>query len=129
MPRRWKIYYSNGETVSGSSLKEAEDAPGYGLICVVQDDPAIGRNIVSRWDYYMLHKPSGEFWGGDLVGTLHNFAEQPSEFGALKIGQMVSREDYQRILGIAIKDPEFAPVSDPGSVNRVPAVASHGENQ
>lgn len=112
MSVEWRIYYSNFTTFDSTQGKP-EDAPSFGVICIVFPDDIVGRQIMHRWDWYYYHSVDCKWWGCDLTGLLdvllHNLP-----FSALKQGRNVSNQDYAIIMGMADKDPDFPPRS--GSV-------------
>lgn len=103
----WRIYYSDGSTFD-STQGEPEDAPGLGVVCIVQKCPDRGRMVMERWDYY-YHRAgaSRPWWGADLFGLIDQLTSSPKGTQAVKAGRTVSIEEFQRIHIEAVRDPDF----------------------
>ena len=100
---KWRIYYDN--STFDSSQGEPNEAPSYGVICVVQPDDSVGRVIVQRWDYYVFRQ--GEWYGHHLDGLLFELLEHANEIEAVKAGRTIDTELYLSILSRANEDKEF----------------------
>lgn len=99
----WRVYYSDGSTYNG----DPENAPGVGIVVIVQDDPDVGRMLMCKWDYYCWH--DGQWWGHDLIGTVDCLA-QPG-FNRVLVGRTVSQDLWKKIHAAAANDPDFQPKS------------------
>ena len=99
----FRIYYSDFSTYSGPPA----EAPGLGVVVVVQDDPDVGRMVMARWDYYCWH--GEQWWGHDLIGLMDCLA-QPG-WNNVIIGRTVSQDAWREINRLALEDPDFAPKS------------------
>ena len=123
----WRIYYEDGSTFDALD-GDPEDAPGHGVLCIVQPCEAFGRQVVSGWDFYYYRSSSvTPWWGGDLIGTIDQFVRHPRESRALKMGSMADTPDYQRIRKAAIDDPDFRPMSGGGQGVVRPRSNSRGQ--
>ena len=100
----FRIYLDDGTTYDGPP----EQAPGLGVVVIVQDDPDVGRMVMSRWDYFCLHD-DGQWWGHDLTGLMDCLA-LPG-FNRVLIGRTVSQDRWHAINAAALADPDFAPKS------------------
>lgn len=105
---KWRIYYDNGTTFD-SSQGMPEDAPAFGVQCIVFPDKDHGRTILQRFDWYYWKRDENEWWAGDLFGVLDLFMHQPKNVTALKAGRNVSNTTFQDILHKAVHDPDFDP--------------------
>jgi hypothetical protein len=104
----WRIYYSDGSTFD-SEQGSPEDAPSFGVVCIVQPDPDRKRNIMHGWDWYYYNDVEGNapmWWGCDVAGLhdrlLHNLGVR-----AVKLGRTVSNDVWQKLLKRADLDPDF----------------------
>ena len=48
---KWRIYYDDGMTFD-SSDGEPCDAPGHGVIAIVEKDSTHGRVVLNGWNWY-----------------------------------------------------------------------------
>lgn len=104
---KWRIYYDDGSTFDSAMGSEME-APGLGVICIVQPEPRAGREIMQRWDWYYWHDGEQQWWGSDIFGLLYQLcADRKNIIRAIKQGAMVSNESFQRITKRASNDPDF----------------------
>ena len=104
---KWRIYYTDDTTFSELD-GNPKDAPGLGVVCIVQLDPDTGRSIVSRNDWYCYRLDSGTWWGHDLFGLLDQLTnDRPGHVHAVKAGRTVSSPDFQRIYALADTDTDF----------------------
>jgi len=120
MALSWRIWYD--DLSSYSSLDGSpQDAPAFGVICIVQPDDETGRTILHRWDFYYFvpdEAEGGQWWGGDREGVFDRlFHNLPVV--ALKLGRMVSDQKYRKILADAAADPDF-PIKSAKSVSEKP---------
>jgi len=123
----WRIYYDNGSTFD-SSEGRPEDAPGHGVLCIVQPSSAFGRVVTSGWDfYYFRHTSETPWWGGDLIGLIDQLCRHPDITHAVKMGGMADTPDYQRIRQAAVDDPDFLPMSGAGQGLVKPRSNSRGQ--
>ena len=120
MAMRWRIYYADGSTFD-SSQGEHEDAPPFGVICIVYPNDLVGRIIMHGWDWYYWvpgdgqhcqpRSPrTGQWWGSDIYGVLDRLLHN-LPLCALKQGRNASNERYRQIMAAADKDPDFPPRS------------------
>ena len=99
----WRIYYDTQtfDSTDGSP----NEAPSYGVICVVQPDKSVGRVIVQRWDYYVFRQ--GEWYGHHLDGLLYELLHHADEIEAVKAGRTIETELYEEICQQANNDKDF----------------------
>lgn len=103
----WRVYYDDGSTFD-SSQGGPEDAPGWGVIAIVQPDPRTNRTVLSRWDHYCWHSSDG-WYGHDLIGLMDCLA-MPG-WSAVAHGRTVPPDLWQQINERASNDPDFLPKS------------------
>lgn len=104
----WRIYYSDGTTISNKESTPEEVNP-FGIVCIVQKDPERGRNIMHGWDWYYYNSSEGTapmWWGCDLHGLLDRMLHRlPVE--ALLQGRTVSNDVWQKLTQEANEDLDF----------------------
>lgn len=102
---RWRIYYDDGSTFAGAP----EEAPGRGVIVIVQADAELGRILLCRWDFYCWHPDSGQWWGHDVFGLWDCLADPG--WRRVVFGRTITTERFRELLDAADRDPRFAPRS------------------
>jgi hypothetical protein len=123
----WKIYYDNGSTFDNEQ-GDPEDAPGLGILCIVQKSPHYGKTIVSGWDfYYYRHSTDPKWWGCDQFGLFDQLISNPRLTQAVKAGRMVETVLYHTIREKALNDPDFPPMSGQGQADIKPKANSQGD--
>ena len=105
----WRVYYSD-KTTFDSTQGKPNDAPGYGVVCIVQPDKIVGRMIMHGWDYYYYVESENQWWGSDLQGVLDRFCHR-LEMSALCQGRNVANTEFRAIMEAADKDKDFPPKS------------------
>lgn len=109
MTMHWRIYYADGSTFD-SNQGEHEDAPPFGVICIVYPNDLVGRIIMHGWDWYYWVTEVGQWWGSDIYGVLDRLLHN-LPLCALKQGRNASNERYRQMMTAADKDPDFPPRS------------------
>jgi hypothetical protein len=104
MDLAWKMFKDDGTTVDSSEVSEPEEVAGYGVICIVQPDEIVGREILEGFDFYYF--ADGRWTCGDLLGVLDRLLHR-LEVRALCMGRTVTRSKYRAIHEAAHKDPAF----------------------
>lgn len=118
---KWRIYYRDGKTFDDTQ-GSCFEAPGDGLICIVQAHPKCGRTVMQKWDWYYWHNGEREWWGSEIHGLLYQLTHDPLGYiQAVKQGAMVSNEDFRDITKRAVNDPDF-PVKSYPLPNEAPTV-------
>ncbi len=102
----WKIFYADG-SVFDSSEGEPADAPKRGIICIVQNDDLVGREIKHGSNWYYWVENERQWWGSDRDGLL----DWAMNNLPIKQGRNVSRRRFGEIMDMADKDPGFPPKS------------------
>lgn len=105
---RWRIYYEAGEFDDHDGIPE--QAPAFGVICIVQPDETVGRIIVQKKDFYWYNLEVEQWEGGDLIGLLDRWLNNlPTT--AVKAGRFIPIARFRDILDRADKDKDFPPTS------------------
>lgn len=104
----WRIYYDNGHTFDPEDGGPMQ-APGFGVICIAQRDPEVGRVILHGWDFY-YQADNGQWWGSDIYGVLDRLLHR-LPVSALCAGRTIATDDFRAIMARADKDPDFPPKS------------------
>ncbi len=105
----WRIYYTDGSTFDNSQGK-CEDAPAFGVVCIVYPDKLVGRVILHRHDWYYWIGEEEGWSGGDIYGLLDRLLHRlPTE--AVLQGRNVSNKMFRNIMARADKDPDFPATS------------------
>jgi len=116
---KWRVYYDDGHTFDDRQGK-ACDAPGVGVICVVQRDPGTGRAILTGYDYYVC---LGDDWlGVDLFGLLDYVLNHLERIRGVIAGRAVMNDIYAAVMRRALDDPDF-PVKSAKRINERPAMS------
>ena len=102
----WRIWYDNGTTY-GSDNGQPQDAPGRGVICIVQENERTGRVKLSGADYYTWN--GGQWFRADSFGLWDYLAGRG--WKKVVFGRMVDRGRYELIMREAEADKDFPPRS------------------
>ena len=100
---KWRIYYDD-RTTFDSLNGEPEDAPAFGIQCIVEHDDDVGRTIINGFDWYYYHPESGKWWGSDIHGLLDKLLFR---IGVTALLQGRNHADYHEIYQLALDDPDF----------------------
>lgn len=101
----WRIYYSDGSTFD-SLQGEPVSAPPFGIACIVQSEPSLGRVIVSTFDFYYWVDEQQQWWGSDWSGVLDRMLHRLPVYALLQ-GRSVDHETFRLIMRRADQDPNF----------------------
>lgn len=96
----WKIYYGDGSTFS-SDDGCWRDAPAGDVQLVAQTNADHGVEYVRGGDFYVMR--NGCWFGLDQIG----FFDHLLNMGLLKIGRMLTREEYDAVVQRAYADLDF----------------------
>jgi len=113
----WRIYYVDGSKFS-STDGWWEDAPLFGVFAVVERCESTGRRVLYGTDYYYrpptdawLEAMSCE-WDGDYTAKTDNLTPTLQKYAPwIKWGMWTSNLKKDEILGLAMSDPDFPPIS------------------
>lgn len=98
----WRIYYSNGSTYSDRD-GAIEDAPGDGVLAIVENDSLVGRSIYSGTDWYW--RLDGQWMGGDIDG-MKTYLRRKGWKKVLE-GESVPNNVWREIFDLVLNDPGF----------------------
>ena len=100
----WRIYYADGLTCSGSTDKDALNAPTTGVQVIWNENPkrSQGGGIATGRDMY-LYK-GGKWWGCDEAGFYDYLFHYPDAKVVLFGRTMGREEDYNEIVQRAIRE-------------------------
>lgn len=102
---KWRIYYADGSTFDNTD-GEAEEAPAFGVICIVFPDTVVGRVVMWGWDWYYYETECGQWWGSDIHGLLDGLLHGLPRT-AYKQGRNIHNAAFKAILNRAVHDPDF----------------------
>jgi len=97
----WKVYYGDGSALSNEQV-EADHLPGRNVVCVVNRHPDVGKQIVTRHDYYWFEQV---WFGGDLFG-LYDYLLLPG-WKKVLFGRTLPTKDYEDVIKAALNDKDF----------------------
>lgn len=104
---KWRVYYSDSSTFD-SEQGEPKDAPGMGVIVIVQRDadPRVGSYLAHRGDYYFW---MDERWFAcDREGVWQYLYNNKFDHEKVSLmGQSAGNERYETILREAKMDKDF----------------------
>ena len=109
---KWRIYYSDGTTFD-SNQGEPWEAPGRGIICIVQPDPSpmmqnVNTQVLRGHPYYWYHREWGYWLHSDRDGFIDQFNNDREDVVcALKMGRWADFVKYYKIIDRANNDPDF----------------------
>lgn len=109
----WRIYYADG-SIFDSTMGEPEDAPGHGIVAVVDRNEQLGRVVLSGWDW--MYYDGAEWYGADLHGMLDRLLHRLTTRAVLQ-GRMVNQSQWEDIMDRAVTDPDF-PIRSKGILAR-----------
>lgn len=102
---RWRVYYDDGSTFDDRAGLPWE-APGLGVQVIVQRHPAVGREILTRFDWYYWRVDLGVWWASDLFGLLDQLtSDTANRVRAVRAGR--NARAYASVLAMAEGDPDF----------------------
>lgn len=102
---KWRIYYWD-ESTFDDTMGTPEEAPSFGIICIVQPNDYTGRTVVSGYDWYYFNIDEKEWWQSDIHGLLDNLLHN-FPIKAVKQGRNAPDPLYKSIMSRAILDPDF----------------------
>lgn len=101
---RWRIYYGDG-SVYDNGMGSAYDAPAVNVQAVVISDRDHGWYCCRSDDFYWYLPEEDRWYSGERFG-LFDYLTQPGMKKAL-FGRSIPDWEYQRILDIAMNDPDL----------------------
>lgn len=104
---KWRIYYDDGSTFDNTQGKP-EQAPPFGVLCIVAFNKDNGRSIFHKWDFYYYNTTVENWFGCDMFGLLDQLChDNTNALKAVKQGRTVSNKQFRKILAKAVHDPDF----------------------
>jgi hypothetical protein len=104
MDMRWKIFYTDGTTFSNQD-GEPEDAPGWGVIAVAQEDDVVGVQIHHQRDFYCFAPEFGGWYAVDYFGFAQYLARPGLK--VIKVGDVMPTNEYLKLIHSLHEDPEL----------------------
>lgn len=103
---RWRVYYDNGSTFDSSQGSPAQ-APAWGVLCIVQPDPDVGRVVMWHPEkgFFVWCAEHGEWDVKDYAGLLDFLASYPG--CVVKMGRGVPNSAFRAVFQRAVLDPDF----------------------
>ncbi|NOR90828.1 MAG: hypothetical protein GQ524_11320 [Anaerolineales bacterium] len=101
---RWKMFYVDGTTFSNKDGKP-EDAPGWGVAAVVQEDETVGVIPFSMKDFYCFAKEFGGWMGLDHYGLCQYLARPGMKI--IKVGDNMPTHKYLELIAGLREDPDL----------------------
>ncbi len=101
---RWRISYVDGSTFSNDD-GAPEDAPGFGVAAVVQEDATVGVQIHHQRDFYVFDEQYGGWYGLDVFGFAQ-YLGRPG-FKIVKLGEVMTTEGYKALIADLRADPHL----------------------
>jgi hypothetical protein len=101
---RWKIYYVDGSTFSHVDGNPA-DAPGWGVLAVVQEDETVGVLVHQMTDFYCFDEQYGGWVGMDKFG-LAQYIGKPGK-KVIKLGEVMDTGRYKAMIKAIRDDPDL----------------------
>lgn len=103
--RRWRIFYDDRTSFDWDS--GLENAPGLGVLVVVQEDEDVGRELLHMKDFYYWDE--GRWMGCDMIGLI-DYLQRPGLKKVL-IGRNTTHQNYHSTMLRAQNDGDFPPKS------------------
>ena len=101
---RWKIYYVDGSTFSNED-GSPEDAPGWGVAAVVQEDDLVGAMVHHQRDFYGFAEEFGGWHEMDYCGLAQYIARPGKKI--IKMGDLMPTHKYQELIASLHNDPDL----------------------
>ena len=101
---RWKIFYVDGSTFSNKD-GNPEDARGWGVAAIVQEDEVVGVQVHHQRDFYCFAPEFGGWYALDYFGFAQYLA-RPG-FKIVKLGEVMPTKEYSKLVGSLHKDPDL----------------------
>jgi hypothetical protein len=104
MNLRWKVYYIDGTTFSNLDGRP-EDAPGWGVAAIAQEDDVVGVQIHQQRDFYCFAPEFGGWYAVDYFGFAQYLA-RPG-YKIVKLGEVMPTHKYRELLTSIRGDPDL----------------------
>lgn len=104
MNLKWKIFYADNSTFSNQD-GEPQDAPGWGVVAVVQEDSVVGVQVHQQNDFYCFAPEFGGWYALDYFGFAQYLARPGLKI--VKLGDVMPTEKYVSLIASLHKDPDL----------------------
>ena len=102
---KWRIYYDDSSTFD-STMGAPHEAPGLGVQVIVQRHEDVGRELLTRFDWYYWRADLQRWWASDHFGLLDQLTnDRTNSVRAVRAGRNASA--YASILARAEADVSF----------------------
>lgn len=101
---RWKVFYVNGYSFSHVD-GEPQDAPGGGVVAVVQEDDTVGVLVHRGTDFYVFDEFYGGWYGLDVFG-LTQYLMRPG-LKIVKVAEAMSTQAFKQMMADIQADPNL----------------------
>jgi hypothetical protein len=98
----WRIFYHDGTTFS-SDNGDPVDAPSVGVVCIIQGNIMLGREILNRWDCYFW---DGSRWRKSTFGGAFDALLSRQTVESFIEGSIIDNQDFRFIWETAFDDPD-----------------------
>lgn len=95
----YRIYYDDGTTYQGDPY----NAPAFGVLVIIEDDPEAGRVLIENGDYYCYRE--ARWYAMDIIG-LFDYLASPGEKKVI-FGRIVPNELFREVHKHAMEDTDF----------------------
>lgn len=99
--RRWSIHYSDGTSFKDSD-GDPRDAPSWDVQVVAQAHPQVGRQLLSKSDFFIYIPERDEWIAVDFTGVIDYMA---NVLGVVKVGRMIGTTEFNAAYERAMDDP------------------------
>ena len=101
---KWKVFYISGETFSNEN-GNPQDAPGGGVLAVVQEDESVGVLVHKGDAYYVFDEHYGGWYGLDHIGFVQ-YIMRPG-LKIVKVGESMTTAKYINMIADVRNDPNL----------------------
>ncbi len=104
---KWKVYYSDGRTVSSENCTAFAIERRVGIQVIIQEDPDHGWVALSGYDYYMWDARGGipQWFKGDRPGFFQYMTQPGSK--CILLGEFIDKRAFNKVSEQAQKDRMF----------------------
>lgn len=119
-PIKWRIYYDD-DTTFDNTQGEPWEAPGRGVVCIVQIDPSprmynVNTQVLMESPFFWYHREFGYWFRSEQNGLIDQLTnDRKNIVCAVKLGRWTDFTHYREILYRANNDKDFVKKSGIGS--------------
>lgn len=117
---KWKVYYSNGTTISDHELTPFSIQVRTGVQVIIVADDESGWRTVTGSDFYIWDIRNGDEgprWYPANSYDLAFYLSRPG-YKCVLFGEFVNKKRYREIMNQALNDPDFGEKSTWGAEER-----------